>query len=33
MTDIIREYGLSNAAMAETLQRAMGVERIMKNRP
>mgnify|MGYP000939988338 CR=1 FL=1 len=28
MTDIIREYGLSNAAMAETLQRAMGVERI-----
>lgn len=28
MTDIIREYGLSNAAMAETLHRAMGVERI-----
>ena len=28
MTEIIREYGLSNAAMAETLQRAMGVERI-----
>lgn len=28
MTDIIREYGLSTAAMAETLQRAMGVERI-----
>ncbi len=31
MTDIIREYGLSNAAMAETLQRAMGVERIEVN--
>jgi DNA modification methylase len=28
MTEIIREYGLSNAAMAETLQRAMGVERV-----
>lgn len=28
MTDIIKEYGLSNAAMAESLQRAMGVERI-----
>lgn len=28
MTEIIKEYGLSNAAMAETLQRAMGVERI-----
>lgn len=28
MTNIIREYGLSTAAMAETLQRAMGVERI-----
>ncbi len=28
MTDIIKEYGLSNAAMAETLQRSMGVERI-----
>lgn len=28
MTEIIREYGLSNAAMAETLTRAMGVERI-----
>lgn len=28
MTEIIREYGLSNSAMAETLQRAMGVERI-----
>lgn len=28
MTEIIREYGLSNAAMAETLRRAMGVERI-----
>ena len=28
MTEIIREYGLSSAAMAETLQRAMGVERI-----
>ena len=28
MTKIIQEYGLSNAAMAETLQRAMGVERI-----
>lgn len=28
MTQIIREYGLSNAAMAEHLQRAMGVERI-----
>lgn len=28
MTEIIREYGLSTAAMAETLTRAMGVERI-----
>lgn len=28
MTEIIQEYGLSNAAMAETLHRAMGVERI-----
>lgn len=28
MTAIIKEYGLSNAAMAETLQRGMGVERI-----
>jgi DNA modification methylase len=28
MTEIISEYGLSTAAMAETLQRAMGVERI-----
>jgi DNA modification methylase len=28
MTQIIKEYGLSNAAMAETLQRSMGVERI-----
>jgi hypothetical protein len=28
MTAIIREYGLSAAAMASTLQRAMGVERI-----
>ncbi len=28
MTNIIRKYGLSNAAMAETMQRAMGVERI-----
>lgn len=28
MTGIIREYGLSAAAMAETLTRAMGVERI-----
>ncbi len=28
MTEIIKEYGLSNAAMAESLQRAMGVERI-----
>lgn len=28
MTEIIREYGLSNAAMAETLRRSMGVERI-----
>lgn len=28
MTEIIHEYGLSTAAMAETLQRAMGVERI-----
>ena len=28
MTDIIKEFGLSNAAMAETLQRAIGVERI-----
>jgi DNA modification methylase len=28
MTEIIQEYGLSTAAMAETLQRAMGVERI-----
>lgn len=28
MTKIIQEYGLSSAAMAETLTRAMGVERI-----
>ena len=28
MTDIIREYGLSNVAMAQQLQRALGVERI-----
>jgi len=28
MTAIIKEYGLSAAAMAQTLQRAMGVERI-----
>ncbi|GGF24531.1 hypothetical protein GCM10011321_14900 [Youhaiella tibetensis] len=28
MTDIIRKYGLSSAAMAQTLQRAMGVERV-----
>lgn len=28
MTAIIKEFGLSTAAMAETLQRAMGVERI-----
>jgi DNA modification methylase len=28
MTEIIREYGLSSAAMAESLKRAMGVERI-----
>lgn len=28
MTKIIKEYGLSNAAMAESLQRGMGVERI-----
>jgi hypothetical protein len=28
MTEIIREYGLSSAAMADTLKRAMGVERI-----
>ena len=28
MAEIIKEYGLSTAAMAETLQRAMGVERI-----
>jgi DNA modification methylase len=28
MTEIIKEFGLSTAAMAETLQRAMGVERI-----
>jgi DNA modification methylase len=28
MTKIIQEYGLSSAAMAETLKRAMGVERI-----
>lgn len=28
MTDIIQKYGLSNAAMADTLHRAMGVERI-----
>lgn len=28
MTEIIKEYGLSNAAMAESLTRAMGVERI-----
>lgn len=28
MTEIIREYGLSNAAMAESMTRAMGVERV-----
>lgn len=28
MAEIIKQYGLSTAAMAETLQRAMGVERI-----
>jgi hypothetical protein len=28
MTEIIKEYGLSTAAMAETLKRSMGVERI-----
>ena len=28
MAEIIKEYGLSTAAMAETLKRAMGVERI-----
>ena len=28
MTEIIQEYGLSNAAMAETLYRSMGAERI-----
>jgi DNA modification methylase len=28
MTDIIKEYGLSTAAMAQTLTRAMGVERV-----
>lgn len=28
MTEIIKQYGLSNAAMAEKLQRSMGVERI-----
>lgn len=28
MTELIREYGLSSAAMAETLKRSMGVERI-----
>ncbi len=28
MTEIIKQYGLSTAAMAETLQRGMGVERI-----
>lgn len=28
MAEIIQQYGLSTAAMAETLQRAMGVERI-----
>jgi DNA modification methylase len=28
MTDIIREYGLSAAAMADTLRRSMGVERV-----
>ncbi|MRR49355.1 MAG: hypothetical protein EG825_00325 [Rhodocyclaceae bacterium] len=28
MKEIIKEYGLSSAAMAETLQRAIGVERI-----
>lgn len=31
MSDIIKEYGLSNAAMAETLRRAVGVERIEVN--
>lgn len=29
MTDIIRQYGLSSEAMAETLKRAMGVERLV----
>lgn len=33
MTDIIRKYGLSSAAMAETLTRAMGVERIEVSGP
>lgn len=28
MTEIIREYGLSGAAMQQTLQRALGVERV-----
>ena len=28
MTDIIREYGLASAAMAQSLTRAMGVERV-----
>lgn len=28
MTDIIREYGLTSAAMAQSLTRAMGVERV-----
>ena len=28
MTEIIKEYGLSKAAMAHTLTRAIGVERI-----
>lgn len=28
MTEIIKEYGLSNAAMAESLHRSMGVERV-----
>ncbi|NTF32326.1 DNA methyltransferase [Rhizobium skierniewicense] len=33
MTDIIRKFGLSSAAMAETLTRAMGVERIEVSGP
>lgn len=33
MTEIIRKYGLSSAAMAETLTRTMGVERIEVSGP